>query len=315
MEDGNNNNSVYDDENGTNTTEYVEYDAGSGPTQHYIDSTIVYDVDVLLGDGSTITVPGTVIQLQNGDVFITDYGNLGNFDNLAIQSLTLSNPDSDFTGFWANSSVDNSMVVCFAEETLIDTEKGVKRVCELKIGDLVLTHDNGLQPVRWITSRLHTLPGKHAPISISPGSLAKGIPKSRLCISPQHRVLIASPVAERMFGCREVLIAAKALVGRTGIQQEPYHQVVSYWHFACENHELVLANGTWVETLFLGPMGREAIPKEQRQELFDLFGQHSCKTLLARPSPTMHQQRQLVRRVAKNRPLRSFFEAVGCASS
>lgn len=40
-------------------------------------------------------------------------------------------------------------VICFAAGTMIRTARGERPVEKLRVGDLVVTRDNGLQPLAW----------------------------------------------------------------------------------------------------------------------------------------------------------------------
>ena len=227
---------IYEDDMGL-ASESLSYDAGSGSQVEYIDSTLVYNITVTLGDGSTNSFKATAIQMQNGDVFLTDYANNGSLDNLNIQNISLDSLHGDgYTAVFANSSVDNTNVVCFTRQTEILTAQGPIPIPRLRVGDLVVTRDRGFQPVRWVGGRLHPWPGKHAPIHIAPGTLGENVPSRALCVSPQHRVLAASPIVTRMFDVDEVFVAAQALLGLPGVEQAPGTRPVSYWHFACDKH-------------------------------------------------------------------------------
>ena len=237
-------------------------------------------------------------------MFITDYANGGTFDNLGVQSLTLSNPYSDFVGFFADSSVDNSSVVCFASNTLIDTSTGARPVETLCVGDLVQTMDHGLQPIRWIGEWRHAAPGKHAPIVFSLDSLAPGVPDHELNVSPQHRILISSPISEKMFGALEVIVAAKALLGLPGVFQRNGDEAVTYWHFACADHQLVKANGAWAETFYPGSVSLGVLNAAQQEELLALMGPLENEPALARGTPPMRRQMKLAQRIAQHWPNR-----------
>src|SRR5690606_32364085 len=108
-------------------------------------------------------------------------------------------------GFYA----DDQFITCFTLGTLIETNEGNKPVEELQPGDLIATMDNGYQPIRWIghTTRdaidLAQNP-KLKPIRIAAGALGNGLPERDLTVSRQHRVLVRSKIAQRMFGAEEV---------------------------------------------------------------------------------------------------------------
>ena len=150
-----------------------------------------------------------------------------------------------------------SPVVCFAAGTLILTATGLRPVESLGEGDLVVTSDNGLQPIRWI-GRKTVLPEEqwknpnYRPIRIAPGALGHGYPELTLRVSAQHRIMICSPVAELLFGSCEVLVPAIGLLGCDGVAFEDGDKTVHYYHFLLDRHEVVQANGLAAESLFAG---------------------------------------------------------------
>lgn len=167
-------------------------------------------------------------------------------------------------------------VVCFSGDTLIETLRGEVRAADLKPGDMVRTVDNGLKPVLWLgiarlsKTRLAASP-KLQPIRIRQGALAADVPKRDLLVSPQHRVLFSSPVAQNMFGEREVLIAAKKLVGLPGIEIAEEVEWIDYVHFIFDQHELVFSEGARTESMFTGTEALKMVPAEARAELLELF--------------------------------------------
>ena len=167
-------------------------------------------------------------------------------------------------------------VICFAAGTLIETQAGPVPVEELSRGTLIATRDNGFQPVQWIGCRalsaqeLEAAP-KLRPIRIGAGSLGQGQPSRDLLVSPQHRVLVRSAIAQRMFGAREVLVAAKQLVGIDGIAIANDLGSVRYYHFMLARHEILISNGAATESLFTGPEALRSVGPGARAELEALF--------------------------------------------
>lgn len=153
---------------------------------------------------------------------------------------------------------DNSVsVVCFLEGTRIDTPKGPRLVEDLAPNDLVLTLDHGPQSIRWTHRRsisaaqLAANPNL-APVRIDPGALGQGLPQQTLFLSFQHRVLLRSKIAARLFGSSEVLVPAGKLLAMPGITRDARPAPYTYHHFMCDDHEVVLANGAPCETLMRG---------------------------------------------------------------
>ncbi len=167
-------------------------------------------------------------------------------------------------------------VPCFTVGTMIATPDGLRAVEDLVPGDLVLTRDNGAQPLRWIGIRrldaidLH-LHENLRPVRISAGALGDNMPETDLVVSLQHRILVRSRIAERMFGQPEVLVAAKQLLQFDGVDLEDDLTEVTYVHILFDRHEVVRANGAESESLYLGPMALEAVGSAALAEIRMIF--------------------------------------------
>ncbi len=166
--------------------------------------------------------------------------------------------------------------VCFAAGTLLETDQGPRRIETLSVGDCVRTHDNGLQPVRWIESslippeRLHDDPSLR-PVRIKRGSLGPSTPTRDLVVSQQHRILIRGAKVELLFGAPEVLVAAKHLCSWPGIFIDRSEQPVEYLHILMDRHEILLADGALAESLFLGDEALHTLSSDGLQELASIF--------------------------------------------
>ncbi|HEY0213035.1 MAG TPA: Hint domain-containing protein [Paenirhodobacter sp.] len=172
----------------------------------------------------------------------------------------------------------NQATVCFAAGTMIRTPKGDRRVEDLAIDDLVTTVDHGPQPVRWVgcspmTTEALARNEKLRPIRIRAGALGDGVPLADLLVSPQHRILVRSKVAERLFGAREVLISAKQLLQIDGVDVAEDVASVDYYHVLFDRHEVVVSNGAETESLFTGPQALKSIGRAAVEEIFTLFPQ------------------------------------------
>ncbi|WP_246040389.1 Hint domain-containing protein [Roseovarius arcticus] len=202
-------------------------------------------------------------------------------------------------------------VVCFARGTLIRTATGERPVEDLVIGDLVLTADNGLRPIGWIGARALSQTdleqkAELRPIRFRQGALGEGLPAMDLVVSPQHRILFRSRIAERMFGNREVLVAARMMLGLPGVEIVETSDGVTYFHFMFDAHEVVFANSSPTESMFAGPQAILALDAKARAEIAMLFPEllsADTKPVPARPFPGNGRlARKLVdRHVANNR--------------
>ena len=196
------------------------------------------------------------------------------YDEIGEVDLVLKTGGAAVTG--TDLTYDNTNVVCFTAGTLIGTLLGPVRVEDLKAGDDVLTLDKGTQKIRWIgsTHRDSTdlaADPKLQPVRISAGALGEGLPAQNLLVSRQHRFLVRSPIALRMFETSEVLLPAIKLIDLEGIDIAQDVDAVEYFHILFDRHEIVCSNGAWSESLFTGPEALQAIPPASAQEIKKLF--------------------------------------------
>lgn len=100
---------VRDDDFGTSDS--ISYDTGSGTTMGVTDASLQANVTVTLQDDSTINVEAVVMQMSNGDLFISDLLNNGTLDNLQISNIEINSiTGSNFSGWFSNQSADNTTI-------------------------------------------------------------------------------------------------------------------------------------------------------------------------------------------------------------
>ncbi|WP_022704741.1 Hint domain-containing protein [Pseudorhodobacter ferrugineus] len=167
-------------------------------------------------------------------------------------------------------------ILCFTRGALIDTAAGAVPVEGLKVGDAIAVAKGGFERIKWICSTklggaaLRRLP-KLRPVCITAGALGDGLPKRDLWVSRQHRMLIRSAVAERMFGTKTALIAAIKLTALPGIFVDEAVEGVEYFHILFDSHEVIWAEGAPSESLYTGPEALKSVPVEARDELLCVF--------------------------------------------
>lgn len=195
---------------------------------------------------------------------------------------------------------------CLTRGTLVRTPGGPVAVEALRVGDLVETVDHGARPVTMICSTEVAAAGLSAspelrPIRIRAGALGDGLPTADLVVSPQHRMLVRSKIAQRMFGALEVLVAAKQLLAIDGVEIDEIGQGVEYFHILFDEHEVIFANDAPTESLFTGPEAIKALSPAARAEVFSIFPEleeDDTTMLPARPLVQGRRGRQLANRHA-----------------
>ena len=174
-----------------------------------------------------------------------------------------------------DATIPEKIVPCFTPGTAIATPRGETLVEDLIVGTRVLTRDNGIKHISWVghkkvtTEDLETTPSIR-PIFIKAGALGDGLPERDMQVSPYHRMLVVSEMAQMYFEQNEVLVYAKDLTRLDGVKIAP-PQNMTYIHFMCEHHEVVLSNGSWSETFQPGDYSLRGVDNDQREELFRLF--------------------------------------------
>ncbi len=210
-----------------------------------------FDDDGVLNQSNTTSSAGDVVDYSDNSQF-------GAGDSLTFQGATRS-----------SFKQDNSGVVCFVTGTLILTPSGNVPVEELRPGDLVVTADNGPQPIVWIGRRYVSTAEQSKdirlrPIVIDPQVLGAFAP---LMVSPQHGVLVQQNKNE------EILVRAVHLAR---LKDEtawvrPNTLPVTYFHMMFEDHQIVFGNGAPSESFFPGPHALNAVDPLQRRELGLIF--------------------------------------------
>jgi hypothetical protein len=157
-------------------------------------------------------------------------------------------------------------VPCFAAGTMIFTARGARPVEMLQPGDLLLTRDSGMRPVRWVGKVTVDGRNRFAPIRFMAETYGNTRP---LLVSPSHRMLITGWRAEMYFGEREILVPAKTLVNGDTVRIAPC-ETVTYVHVLLDRHEVIFAEGAATESLHPGDY-MLAGASETRAEILALF--------------------------------------------
>lgn len=159
-------------------------------------------------------------------------------------------------------------LICFTPGMHILTSHGERPVESLAVGDLVVTRDHGLRPIRWIGRHIVRGRGALAPVSLRGLGAESG--RKPLLVSPQHRVLFTGYRAELLFGESEVLVPARDLVDGRDARVMPCDEV-TYIHIMFDRHEVIYAEGIATESFHAGDLAVGAVAEAAREELFAIF--------------------------------------------
>lgn len=249
---------------------------GDGTTETYhFDTVAAYSATLTYFDGSAATVPVAIFQTTNGQLFLGP--SLSAVSNAALTEHAILSMRLDrlLGPTCQGLIVDRPRIehVCFAAGTRIATPTGDRRVETLAVGDLVLTADAGPQPIRWVGMALVDLRDapQMRPVRIRANALGPRQPLFDLTVSPQHRVMVRSAIARRLFGADEGLVAARQLLALDGVEAANDLDRVLYVHFLFDRHQIIFSNGAPTESLLTGPEALTSVGEIAGAEVLPLF--------------------------------------------
>jgi len=157
---------------------------------------------------------------------------------------------------------------CISSGSLIATPDGDVPIEQLKAGDLVVTGENGLAPIRWVgllplaqqTLRKYA---DLAPYEITPGALGEDLPSRPMLVSPNHRFLLDAEGENQ-----QALVEARLLEGAKGISKRT-DRTVTYVQLMFERHETICVNGVWCASGEEGSMPAEALDAGEQRNVFE----------------------------------------------
>ena len=178
--------------------------------------------------------------------------------------------------------------VSFTRGTRITLATGAQMPIEdLKVGDRVLTRDDGAQEIRWIGHSTLRAEGAFAPIVISAGTLNN---EGDLVVSPDHRLFVYQRSDMIGAGRPELLVKARHLVNGDTVYVLK-GGFVDYFQILFDRHHIIYAEGIAAESLLVDPRTRPALPQDLLDKIGPALGDHAKdshgidvqKTLLDRP--------------------------------
>ena len=147
--------------------------------------------------------------------------------------------------------------VSFSRGTHITMASGEQgRIEELRVGDRILTRDDGPQELRWIGQTTVRASGEMAPVVIRKGALHN---QNDLLLSPEHRIFVYQREDKLGAGRSEVLVKVRHLVNDdTVVLAEG--GFVDYFQLLFDDHQIIFAEGIAAESLIINARTHPALP-------------------------------------------------------
>ena len=258
-------------------TQTGEADLGSGPASGVNDqsidggnytthgyattSSLPPGAEVLMTTGGGNAAQAVGFMYPLGEGMVQFYGIPMDFYNESLQA-------------WENVAINslNLATLCIGLGQRVRTAAGLRRVEDLRPGDLVWTLDHGFQPLRHLIRHAGRGPLLHLPADLTGADRA-------ILLSPQHRVLLSSPRLHLWTGAAEALAPALAL-RPWGAPAGPGPVV----NLVFDRHEIIAVEGLCVESLLLGRRAGGGVPASTWLALAALRGRNRatqpCRPIL-----------------------------------
>ncbi|MDJ0824857.1 MAG: Hint domain-containing protein [Rhodobacter sp.] len=173
----------------------------------------------------------------------------------ALVSVDTDTPRQKFAGL---------ACVSFTRGTHITMASGAQCPIEdIRVGDRVLTRDNGVQEVRWIGQQTVRATGAFAPIVLAPGAMNNS---GELRLSPNQRLFVYQREDRLGAGRAEVVVKADFLVNDDTVTRSD-GGFVDYYQILFDHHEFIYAEGIATESLTVDMRTSPALPREVQDKL------------------------------------------------
>ncbi len=159
----------------------------------------------------------------------------------------------------------------------VRTPCGARHVANLRPGDLVVTRDRGLRPVRLVWSRTVTeadmaADPSLAPVCLRPRAIGPMMPQRDLLVGGDHRLLIPGYRLADRPDTAAALIPAREIAGTSDAAfSDRGRGEMTYWNLVFDAHEVFTANGLPVESFHITDATIEAVPADVRARIGEVF--------------------------------------------
>ena len=159
----------------------------------------------------------------------------------------------------------------------VRTPCGARHVANLRAGDLVVTRDRGLRPVRLVWSRTVTeadmaADPSLAPVCLRPRAIGPMMPQRDLLVAGDHRLLIPGYRLTDQPDTAAALIPAREIAGTSDAAfVDRARGEVTFWNLVFDAHEVFAANGLPVESFHITEESLETVPAAARAQIRETF--------------------------------------------
>lgn len=193
----------------------------------------------------------------------------------------------------------------FGPQTVIETTEGPVPIEWLSTTHRVVTRDHGPQPILAIEHHvLRALDGDYLPLmEVAAGAFAEGAPDHTLVLPPHHRVLLEGSDIELHFGMPVALCHCADLLDGVRVKCRNMTGAVPFYTLLMAGHEVVKANGIWVETMEIEQNSSQVSLEDLTPDIFAKLRLEGGAHRLAHPCLEPWEGRLLARSHARNEPL------------
>ena len=242
-----------------------------------------------VAEGTSIGTPGAQIYLDSAlmlmspdsqaqeALVLVEVDTEGNAADIYLLPLALMLPRTEYriVGIDTDTQLQKfAQVACvsFTRGTHITLASGEQRkIEELRVGDPILTRDDGVQKVRWIGESTLRAVGEFAPICIAAGTLNND---HDLVLSPDHRLFIYQRTDQVGAGRAELLVKARHLVNGDSVRVLD-GGFVDYFQLLFDSHQIIYAEGIAAESMLIDTRTKPVLPDALAEEMGDVIPGHS----------------------------------------
>lgn len=144
---------------------------------------------------------------------------------------------------------------------MVATKEGPQPVDWLRAGDMVLTRDNGYQPILYLAQITlpPDTPPEYLPLSVPGETFGTGLPARQLTLTAGSQILLASPQLELLFGETEMFARLDQVKSNLRTRISTTRQAL--WSIVLPEPEVILAEGLWIGSALASPSFLDLLPE------------------------------------------------------